>query len=91
MTARDELREYADRYGYTEHVNKLLDAFRAEVLYEGADALEARVADDDVDTRTTWAGMDAEYLRHLATTPRRATAQHAGAVLANVAEGGESR
>lgn len=30
--ARDELREYADRYGYTAHVNSLLDAYRAEVL-----------------------------------------------------------
>lgn len=39
---------------------------RADVLREGADALEARVADVDVDTRTTWAGMDAAYLRHLA-------------------------
>lgn len=36
MSARDELREYADRYGYTEHVNGLLDAFRAEVLAEAA-------------------------------------------------------
>ncbi|MFF1348450.1 hypothetical protein ACFVZJ_21145 [Streptomyces sp. NPDC058322] len=34
--ARDELREYADRYGYTGHVNGLLDAFRAEVLREAA-------------------------------------------------------
>jgi broad-specificity NMP kinase len=34
MTARDELREYADRYGYTEHVNKLLDNLRAEVIAE---------------------------------------------------------
>lgn len=47
-------------------VSNALDAFRAEVLLEAADALEARVADDDVDTRTTWAGMDAAYLRHLA-------------------------
>ncbi|MCX5158140.1 hypothetical protein OOK39_02340 [Streptomyces sp. NBC_00264] len=39
MSARDELREYADRYGYTEHVNGLLDAFRAEVLAEAADKL----------------------------------------------------
>jgi len=39
---------------------------RAKVLREAADALEARVADVDVDTRTTWAGMDAAYLRHMA-------------------------
>ena len=41
---------------------------RAEVLREAAKALEARVADVDVDTRTTWAGMDAAYLRALADT-----------------------
>ena len=35
MNARDELLQYADRYGYTEHVNALLDAYRAEVLREG--------------------------------------------------------
>jgi hypothetical protein len=39
---------------------------RAEVLREAADALEARVADVDVDPRTTWAGMDAAYLRAMA-------------------------
>lgn len=41
MSARDELREYADRYGYTEHVNGLLNAYRAEVLAEAAAELEA--------------------------------------------------
>ena len=40
MSARDELLQYADRYGYTEHVNALLDAYRAEVLREAADALD---------------------------------------------------
>ncbi|WP_406004378.1 hypothetical protein [Streptomyces sp. NBC_00987] len=44
MSARDELREYADRYGYTEHVNGLLDAFRAEVLAEAADKLVLELA-----------------------------------------------
>lgn len=34
MSARDELLQYADRYGYTEHVNALLDAFAVEVRAE---------------------------------------------------------
>ncbi|MGW5694532.1 hypothetical protein ACWEWX_27395 [Streptomyces asiaticus] len=41
-------------------------AYRAEVLHEGADAIEARVADDDVVVRETWAGMDAALLRRMA-------------------------
>ena len=45
MSARDELREYADRYGYTEHVNALLDAFAAEVRREDI-ALIENAADD---------------------------------------------
>lgn len=45
------------------------DDVRTQTLNEAADALEARVADVDVDTRTTWAGMDAAYLRHLAAAP----------------------
>jgi len=40
---------------------------RAEVLREAADALEARVTDVDVDVRKTWAAMDADYLRSMAT------------------------
>jgi hypothetical protein len=39
MSARDELREYADRYGYTAHVNALIDAVVAEVRIEAADFL----------------------------------------------------
>ncbi|GHH58099.1 hypothetical protein [Streptomyces candidus] len=38
MSARDDLLEYADRYGYTEHVNALLDAYRVEVLAAEAPA-----------------------------------------------------
>jgi hypothetical protein len=67
MSARDEIGEQlyfamAD----PRRTDALLDAYRAEVLREAADALEARVADDDVDTKRTWAGMDAAYLRRLA-------------------------
>ena len=35
-TARENLASYADRYGYTDEVNALLDAYRAEVLAEAA-------------------------------------------------------
>jgi hypothetical protein len=44
MSARDELLEYADRYGYAEHV-KLIDAYRAEVLAEEATELRAACPD----------------------------------------------
>jgi len=43
MSARDELLNYADRYGYTEHVNTLLNAFAAEVLRKVADDLASEV------------------------------------------------
>lgn len=74
MSARNELRRYVNlladswtpRETTDERVEKLYAKVRAEVLREAADALEARVADVDVDTKRTWAGMDAAYLRHLA-------------------------
>ncbi|MFH8581694.1 hypothetical protein [Streptomyces zaomyceticus] len=43
--ARAALLEYADRYGYTDHVNALLDAYRAAVLDEAADAIEQAAGD----------------------------------------------
>lgn len=46
MSARDELHAYADRYGYTEFVTALLDAYRAEVLREAADCY-ARLTDQN--------------------------------------------
>ena len=46
--------------------NALLDELYAEALRDGAAALEARVADDDVTVRETWAGMDAALLRRMA-------------------------
>jgi hypothetical protein len=68
MTARDELREYADRYGYTEHVNKLLDAVIAEALNEAAEALRVE------HRRIFWATKpdtcpEAEFLDRMAATP----------------------
>ncbi|MGW6395430.1 hypothetical protein ACWFR1_34180 [Streptomyces sp. NPDC055103] len=38
--ARAALLEYADRYGYTDHVNTLLNAYRAAVLHEAADSID---------------------------------------------------
>ena len=81
MTARDDLYEFATAaFKETgvpqivhEALTKMLDAYRAEVLNSGADALEARVADVDVDTRATWAGMDAAYLRRLAAASKTGT------------------
>lgn len=67
MNARDEL--YAALAKGVKHAQlrqHCIDTYRAEVLREAADALEARVADDDVDTKRTWAGMDAAYLRRMA-------------------------
>lgn len=48
MTARDELREYADRYGYTDHVNALIDAVEREVLNEAANALASLGPEDSL-------------------------------------------
>ncbi|MFE0039370.1 hypothetical protein [Streptomyces sp. NPDC059015] len=45
--AREELCAYADRYGYTEHVNALLDAFRDEVLREAAEKQRKFVLSED--------------------------------------------
>lgn len=36
MSAREDLASYADRYGYTDEVNSLIDAYCAEVLREAA-------------------------------------------------------
>ncbi|MFG3476408.1 hypothetical protein ACGF3K_14250 [Streptomyces sp. NPDC047980] len=48
--ARDELCAYADRYGYTEHVNALIDAFRAEVLAEAVEAARSEYLRDNTGT-----------------------------------------
>lgn len=70
MSARDDilngLRQLDESQPGDMTPEELLDAYRAEVLREAADALEARVADVDVDTKRTWAGMDAAYLRRMA-------------------------
>jgi dihydropteroate synthase len=72
MNARERLADMVrtdrgDMNVYSEiEVRAALDTYRAEVLREAADALEARVADVDVDVQTTWAGMDAAYLRRMA-------------------------
>lgn len=70
MSARESLTEVFGEGGHGDNSQRFADELyaeiRAEVLREAADALEARVADDDVDTKRTWAGMDAAYLRRLA-------------------------
>jgi hypothetical protein len=82
MNARDELREYADRYGYTEHVNKLLDGVIAEALREAAEALRVE------HRRIFWATKpdtcpEAEFLDRMAAAttqpdPRPAVAEAGG-------------
>lgn len=49
-TARENLAAYADRYGYTDEVTALLDAYRAEVLAEAIEAARAEYLTDATGT-----------------------------------------